>query len=97
MISRRGFLVALAGLMAAPSLVEKVKREPRMLRVKKVQGEIAMSRKVTTTSELDRLMKEVYSGPLMDDALADMRQWFVFEPSRGWIAPGDYIVFPNRT
>jgi hypothetical protein len=45
-ISRRSFFGVLAGLIAAPSLIEKIKVERRVWRVRKVMGEVAISGEV---------------------------------------------------
>lgn len=93
MISRRGFLVALAGLVAAPSLIEKVKPERRMWRVKKVMGEVEFS------GELLRSRKVMTGDFRVSQEVLDKiqpRPWFVHHSTRGWISQNDYIVFANE-
>lgn len=55
---RRGFLAAVAGLLAAPSLIEKIRVEPRVWRVRKVPGEVEFSGRLLRSS------RKVYTGDL---------------------------------
>jgi len=67
-VKRRGFMQALAALVLAPSLIEKLKVDrDAFTATMYFDHSFEAVPRVTTTSDLDRLMREVYSKPLSED------------------------------
>jgi hypothetical protein len=74
-VRRRGFLQALAGLALAPSLIERIRIEPRVWRFRKVQGEIAISGGVLAKTQAEEGAFSRYAVQALNESQAERAEF----------------------